>query len=81
MHRCADSGSHTSAHSCHDEGVAQTVFVFHEFHAENLLPRNTLLAIRLPVGDPCIGDAHEVSGMFLRGHPDNLNPLSGLQAT
>jgi hypothetical protein len=65
VERCTDSGSHTSAQSCDDEGVAQTVFVIHEFHAENVLLWNTLFAIRLPVRDRCIGDAHKVSGMFL----------------
>jgi hypothetical protein len=41
VQRRTDHGSHTSAHSGHDDGVAQTVFVFHEFHAENVLSRNS----------------------------------------
>lgn len=81
VYSCANRGSHTSTRSSHDEGVAQTVFVFHEYYTENVLLLNTLFASRLPVRDRCIGDAREESGMFLRGHFDHLNLLSRPQRT
>jgi hypothetical protein len=40
--RCTYPGPHTGAHSSQKEGVAQTVRVFHEFHAANILPLDRL---------------------------------------
>ncbi|MGA8215035.1 MAG: hypothetical protein WB799_15670 [Candidatus Sulfotelmatobacter sp.] len=69
-------GSYASTHCAADEGVAQTVFVFHEFHAANVLLRNGLSARGFLERDPCFGEAHEASEVFLRVHFNNLNPLS-----
>jgi hypothetical protein len=74
------SRSCAGAHRSADEGVAQTVFVFHEFHAVNVLLLKGLFACGLLVRDRCVGDIHESSGVFLRGYVEDLDLLPRLQA-
>ena len=44
IHHRADSRSCAEAHPSADEGIAQTVFIFQEDHAANVLPLNGLFA-------------------------------------
>jgi hypothetical protein len=44
VYRSANPRSCASAYRGADEGVVQTLFVFHEFHATNVVPLDRLLA-------------------------------------
>jgi len=74
-----DRSSYTGTRGSYQEGVAQTMFVFHQLHCADVLLLNALFGCSLREGDGCFGDAREGPGMFLRGSVDDLNLLAGMQ--
>jgi hypothetical protein len=55
------AGACASAHRSPNERIASTILGFHEFHAENLLPLDRLLARFLLQRDRAIGNAQKRS--------------------
>lgn len=74
-------GSYAGAHSSQDEGIAQTVLIFHKFHFANILLLKDLFPCGVLVRNRGVRDIHKSSGMFLRVDFDDLNLLSRTQDT
>jgi hypothetical protein len=77
--RCADPGSYTGADRAANEGIAQVVFVFREFHPANILPRDGLSPCSVLVHNRGFGETHKRSGMPFRVRFDDLNLLPRTQ--
>lgn len=77
--RCTYSRSCAGAHRAADEGVAQPVFILHQFHAAYVLLLNGVFAA-LSWKRVLCRRHHESAGMFLRVYIDDLNLLYCLQA-
>lgn len=61
--RCGDRCSRTGADAGANERVAQAMPVLAEFHAADFCFLNGLLALRLSIGDGCLREADEGSGL------------------